>query len=202
MKGTYYICFIATLLVLFLSGCHKTITPDELRDLKNAADNYSLEDVKRDGYVVIEDLSVTYGEDTWQNFIDLSSDKIPCKIRVVHYYTLDDASQYDPTYYESIKDKYPMMYIFELVYNGETFCESHYEEDKLYQPEYKYLIRYEGNAETPNATFTSYVRYVLVNDDSVTWDDIMHGMLSSQSDAYIPHSQIYINLVYKEGYNK
>ena len=48
------------------------------------------------------------------------------------------------------------------------------------------------------ATFTSYVRYVLVNDDKVTWDDIIHGMLSSKFDANIPHSQIYTELVFKE----
>ena len=202
MKGTHYICFVALLLVLFLSGCHKTTRhEEEWMDLKDAADNYSLEDAKRDGYVVIEDLSVTYGEDTWQDFVDLSAENTPCKVRVVHYYTIDDASHYDPAYYASIKDDYPMMYIFELIYNGETFNESHYEEDRLYQEEYKYLMRYEGEPDTPYATFSSYVRYVLVNDDKVTWEDIFRGMISSQHGANIPHSQIYIDLLYREGKN-
>ena len=198
MKGIYYICFVAMLLALLLSGCKKVSTPDEWKDLKEVADNYSLEDAKRDGYVIIEDLSVTYGEETWQSFVNSSAEKIPCNVRVVHYYTLDDASHYDSEYYESIKDDYPMMFIFEIIYNGETFSESHYEEDRLYQSEYKYLMRYEGEPDTQNATFTSYVRYVLVNDDNVTWDDIMHGMLSSQSAANIPHSQIYTDLAYRE----
>jgi len=60
-------------------------------------------------------------------------------------------------------------------------------------------MRYEGEAETKDATYTSYVRYVLVNDDKVTWDDIFHGMLSSRLGDYIPHKQIYKDLVYKEG---
>jgi hypothetical protein len=60
-------------------------------------------------------------------------------------------------------------------------------------------MRYEGKAETHDATYTSYVKYVLVNDDKVTWNDITHGMLSSQFGDYIPHSQIYTDLVYKEG---
>jgi len=75
-------------------------------------DNFTLEDAKREGYVVIEDGDVTFGQEAWQNFVDLSSKKIPCKI---------------PEYYESIKDDYPKMYILELVYNGEIFRVSHYE---------------------------------------------------------------------------
>lgn len=200
MKGTHYISFVAVLLILFLSACSKSSTPDEWEDLKYVADNYSLEDAKDEDYVVIENGSVTFGEDIWQDFVDLSAEKKPCKIRVVHYYTIGDPSRYDPVYYESIKDDYPKIYTFELDYRDEIFCVSHYEEERLYQSEYKYLMRYEGKAETYTAIYTSYIRYVLVNDDMVTWNDIMHGMLSSQLGAYIPHNQIYTELVYKEGY--
>lgn len=198
MKRILYVCITAALLVLSMSGCGKTSTSDEWKDLKYVADHYSLEDAKRDGYVVMEDGSVTFGKDIWQNFVDLSAEKKPCKIRVVHYHTIGDPSRYDPAYYESIKDDYPKMYILELAYNGKTFCVSHYEEDKLYQSQYKFLMRYEGKAETPDAIYTSYVRYVLVNDDKVTWDDIFHGMVSSRLGDHIPHRQIYLDLVYKE----
>lgn len=196
MKKILCTYFMVTLLVLFLFGCGKAPTPDEWKELKDVNDNFSLEDAKRDGYVVIEDGSVTSGEYIWENFVNLSAEKTPCKIRVVHYYTIGDPSHYDPTYYESIKDDYPKMYIFELVYKGGTFSVSHYEEEKLYQSEYKYLMRYEGEAENHNATYISYVRYVLVNDDKVTWNDITHGILSSRFGDYIPHSQIYTNLIY------
>jgi len=37
--------------------------------------------------------------------------------------------------------------------------------EELYESEFKYLVKYEGKAETPDATYTSFVRYVLVNDD-------------------------------------
>jgi hypothetical protein len=200
MKKNLYICFTLTLLVLLLYGCSKKPRSDDWEDLKYVSDNYSLEDAKNEGYVVMENGSVTFGKDIWQDFVDLTEKKKPCKIRVSHYYTIGDPSRYDPAYYESIKDEYPKMYTFEIVYNGETFNESHYEEERLYQSEFKYLMRYEGKAETYDATYTSYVRYVLVNDDKVTWDDIMHGMLSSQFGANIPHSSIYTKLVFKEGY--
>ncbi len=198
MKRIIYYSFALMLLILFLSGCGKAPTPDEWDDLKEAADNYSLEDAKRNGYVVIADGDVAFGEDIWQNFFNLSAKKRPCKIRVVHYYT--DPSHDDPAYYESFKDDYPEMYISELVFNGETFIVRHYEGEKYYGTEYKYLMKYEGEAESREATYTSYVRYVLVNDDTVTWDEIMHGMISAIADDYIPHKTIYTDLVLKEEY--
>ncbi len=199
------LCFglAATLFVLFLHACcKKAPMPDEWKDLKDVADSFSLEDAKNDGYVVIEDSVVTSGADVWQSFVGLSAKKTPCKVRIVRYYTLDNSSRYDPEYFESIKGDYPKMYIFELVYNGKTYSVSHYEEDDLYQAEFKHLVKYEGLAENPNATFTSYIRYVLVDDDKVTWEDIIWGMLSSYSDDFIQHRQIYTDLVFKEGYNE
>jgi len=182
MKRIRYVCFTAILLVVFLFGCDKAPTPDEWKDLKYVTDNYSLEDAKRDGYVIEEDGSVIYGKDIWQDFVDLSAKKTPCKVRIIQCY------------------KSGGMYILELAYNGETFLLSEYEKEKLYQSEYKYLMRYEGEAETKDATYTSYVRYVLVNDDKVTWKDITRGMFSSQMDDYIPHRTIYTDLTYKEEY--
>lgn len=190
------LAYFATILtiVLLLSGCTKTPTY-KWEDLKYVTDNYSLEDAKDEGYVIIEDLRVTSGKEIWQEFVNLAAKKKPCKVRVVHYYTLDDRSRYDEDYYESIKDKYPVMYIHELVYDGGIFVVSHYEDGKLIESEFKFLKKYEGDAETPNATYSSYVRYVLVNDDKVTWEELMRGMLSSRSGAYIPHYQIYTDLI-------
>lgn len=200
MKRIIYICFGATLLALILYGCSKAPLSDDWEDLKYVADNYTLEDAKRECYVLMENGSVTFGKEIWHDFIDLVDKGKPCKIRVSHYYTFEDPSHYDRSYYESIKDDYPMMFTFELDCKDDIFYLSHYEEERLYQSEYKYLMRYEGEAETPTATFTSYVRYVLVNDDTVTWKDICSGMLSSYSAANIEHDQIYTELFFKDGY--
>ncbi|HHU90274.1 MAG TPA: hypothetical protein GXZ22_04360 [Clostridiaceae bacterium] len=58
-------------------------------------------------------------------------------------------------------------------------------------------MRYEEKAEAKDAIYSSYVRYVLVNDDKVTWGDIMRGLLSSRSGDYIPHHSIYTDLLLK-----
>jgi len=128
--------------------------------------------------------------------------KYRVKFRVVHYYPIGDSSNYDPEYYESIKDDYPKMYILELVYNGEIFRVSHYEGEELYESEFKYLVKYEGKAETPDATYTSFVRYVLVNDDKVTWDDIMHGVSVPGLGDYISYRVIYTDLFIRRNINE
>lgn len=196
MKRVLYAFFAAVLFAFFLYGCGE-IQPSEWKDLKEVSDSFTLEDAKNEGYVVMEDGDVTFGEDIWNNFVKLSNKKKPAKVRVVNYYTSGDPSHYDPEYYESIKDDYPVLYILELEYNGDIYCIRYYEEDKLYQKEFKYLMRYEGEAETKDAIYTSYVRYVLVNDNKVTWKDIMHGLLSSKSGNYIPHYTVYTDLQLK-----
>lgn len=188
------------LFALSLPGCGEApAVLFEMKDLKEVADQYSLEDAKRDGYVIIEDGSVTSGEKNWQRFVDLTKEKTPCKIRVVHYYNIGDPSRYEPSYYESIKNKYPKMYILELDYDGKKFRVSHYEEDKLYEAEFKYLMKYEGKKETGIAAYGDYVKYVLVDDDTVTWNDILRGMLSSRLGDAIPHCEIYSEMKHEEG---
>ncbi len=188
--------FAALSFVCILSQCSSNNVPEApvFEDLKTAADQYSLEDAKKAGYVIIENGNVSSGEDSWEEFVSQTGKDTPAKIRVVHYYTLHDPSHYDPQYYVSIKDDYPKMYIFDLEFDGEKYTERHYEGSKLYEHEYKYLMRYEGEAETPYATYSSYVRYVLVNDNTVTWKDITFEMFSSSSVEITPHSQIYTDL--------
>ena len=40
-------------------------------------------------------------------------------------------------------------------------------------------MKFEGAAETKDAKFDSYIRYVLTNDNTLTWEDIVKSMLSS-----------------------
>jgi len=197
MKRFFHTFSAAVLFVLLLSGCGRA-QPSEWKDLKEVSGSFTLEDAKNEGYVVMEDGDVTFGENIWNDFVKLSSRKKPAKVRVVHYYTLGDPAHYDPEYYESIKDDYPVLHILELEYTGDIYRLRYYEEDTLYHKEFKYLMKYEGEAETKDAVYTSYVRYVLVNDNKVTWKDIMHGLLSSRAGDYIPHFSIYTDLQLKK----
>ncbi|QOX62676.1 hypothetical protein FRZ06_04595 [Anoxybacterium hadale] len=184
------------LFILFaVSGCAKG-NQIELRKLPK---DYSLEDAKKDGCVVFEDLDITSGQSTWDDFIATTEKKEPASVRIAYYYTLGDKSKYASEYYEEIKDDYPILYIQELRYDGDSYIlDVNEEEGQVISHEYLYLLRYEGKPDSPNAIFTDYVYYVLVNDPNVTWDELEKGMLSSDLGDHIDHRLVYSDLKFRE----
>lgn len=87
-----------------------------------------------------------------------------------------------------------MIYIFNLTYDGIGYT-LHWREGNTEQVRnYKYLMHYTGDAPTTYATYDTYARYVLTNDNTVTWEDIFQGMISSQIGQSIEHYSIYTDL--------
>lgn len=192
-KSTLYILLTFSLLIQ-LAACKKK---DTALTIESIPSTYTLEQAKNDGMVVFEDLDITSGQDVWDNFLlDCSKGK-STSVFLADYYTLGDASSYSEEYYESIKDEYPVLYVKELSYDGSKYKLKWYEKKQAYEYEYTYLNRYEGKPKSTSATFSDYVYYVLVNDSSVTWEDIEHGMFSSQMSDGIPHHTVYRDLTFK-----
>ena len=167
----------------------------ERAPLEELPEDYSLEQAKADGCVVHEDGDVTSGQTVWDAFAEAVSAGTAASVRLGFYYTLGDPSRYDPEYYESIKDDYPVLYIEDLTYDGTAYTIRWFEKDGEIVKAYRYLMRYEGEPESPYASYDSHVRYVLTNDDSVTWEDIVWGMVSSRFGDYIDHHQVYVDLI-------
>lgn len=183
------------LFILFaVSGCAEG-NQTELRKLPK---DYSLEDAQKDGCVVFEDLDITSGQSTWDDFIAATEKKEAASVRLAYYYTLGDKSKYAPEYYEEIKDDYPVLYIEELRYDGESYILEEKEDEQVISSEYQYLVKYEGKPGSLQATFTDYVYYVLVNDPNVTWDELEKGMLSSNLSDHIDHRLVYSDLKFRE----
>ncbi len=187
-----------------VSGDAGENTLDDLssKDLKEISLNrlpkdYSLEDAKADETVIFENGDITHGQSMWENFVESSKNGEAVTVRLGYYYTLEDASKYDKEYYESIKDDYPILYIMDLYYDKEKYTIEWIEEGKLISKEYKYLIKCEGEPNSETAVFSQYTYYILVNDNTVTWEEIVHGMLSSQFGNYIDHFRVYSDLIYK-----
>lgn len=179
------------MLVCLLASC---VAP-AAGSLEALPGDYSLAQAKNDGCVVHEDGDVTAGKEVWDAyFVKATEAGESAAVRLGFYYTLGDPSHYDPEYYESIKADYPRFYLMDLTYDGEAYTLRWLEDGKEVIRTYRYMLRYEGEAETPYATYDSYVRYVLVNDDTVTWEDILHGLYSSQSGAYIDHYSVYTDM--------
>ena len=59
------------------------------------------------------------------------------------------------------------------------------------------MVKYEGKPSSATALFKSYVYYVLVNDNTVTWEELEWGLYSSQMGDYIPHDKVYTDWIYE-----
>lgn len=169
---------VAVLFVATLFGCSSQKNYNA-NDLKSLTNNYTLEQAREENCLVMEDGSVTSGQDIFDDFLAKTENKEPASIRVVKYYTLDK-STVSPELYEQEKDKYPVMCITDVIYKNGTFTTYSYEnlDDELFEKTFKYMVKDEYIAN-PQATFTTSLNYILVNDKNVTYDKIMSSMLSS-----------------------
>ncbi|SHJ78524.1 hypothetical protein SAMN02745136_00846 [Anaerocolumna jejuensis DSM 15929] len=165
--------------------------------LNQLPENYSLEDAKSDNCVAFEDSDITYGQSAWNTFVSKAKKGKPAAVRLGYYYTLGDPSRYSKEYYESIKDDYPILYIRDLKYDGYKYTVEDLEDGSVLSKDYKYMMKYEGKPRSATALFSKYSRYVLINDTTVSWDEIENSMLSSQSGAYIDHTEVYTDLEWK-----
>ncbi len=184
---------VLMLVCLLCAGCgvkEKTLTP-----LEALPEDYSLEQAKADGCVVHEDGDVSAGQEAWEEFVSDAAAGKSAGVRLYDYYTLDPESC-SPEYYEAEKDNYPHIFVRDLSFDGEKYSLRWLEDGREYVREYEYMLRYEDEAESETALYSSYVRYVLTHDETVTWEDIFRGMVSSQLGDWIDASTVYMDLIY------
>ena len=153
----------------------------------------ALEKAIKAGCVVHMDGDVTKGQERWELFVDAVEDGKTSSVQVAMYYTLDQESCSEE-YYEANKEDYPALYLFNLMYDEDGYTLKWQEGDKEYVRNYQHLMHYTGEAPTPHATYDTYSRYVLTNDQEVTWEDLQRGMISSQFGDYIDHYTVYVDL--------
>ena len=164
---------------------------DQWTPLAALPGDYSLEQAKADGCIVLEDGQATAGRERFSAFLEHSEAGQPDTVRVVKYYTLSDPAHYDPEYYEEIRDDYPMLFANDLSCDGTSYTWQFYEEGELYEKQYRHLLRFAEETETADGSWAVTVRYVLANDPDVTWEDIWRGMLSSRFGDGIDHQVVY-----------
>ena len=172
------------LCLLLLSSCGTSIK-HTINDVpyNEIPQNYSLEEAKNDGLVVYEDYDITSGQAIWDKFIAETNKGNSCEIRLMFYYTMDGQG-ITPEYekYEEVKDDYPGFYIQDLSFDGKVYKLYWSEEGQEYSREYTHLNRSEDS---------SAIRYFLAHDKDVTWEQIVHGMFSSQFGDLIDWHTVY-----------
>lgn len=153
----------------------------------------ALSQALEEGRVVHMDGYVENGKDTWQEFIKAATDKKAATVNLAYYYTLDQKGCSEQ-YYEAHKEDYPVLYRKELIYDGSCYTLRWTEGNKEYVREYQYLMYYTGEAPAAKADYDTVARYVLTNDDKVSWEELQRGLFSSQLGAYIDHYTVYTEL--------
>jgi len=197
-KRMYLLCVVICLYILFITGCNSINS--EVKDydkenievnieenmqleqtkystLEDLPEDFSLQDAKDAGMLVLEEMNITNGLEEWKGFLAKTMSGEADKIMIAKYYELGDASHYSAEYYEEIKDDYPVMYIFLLSFDGSTYTMTNYEDAQIYKYEYDYLIERIG--KLANAAIAEHF-FALVNDSELSYHDITWSMLSSQ----------------------
>lgn len=158
------------------------------------SDPNALSQAVEDGRVVHIDGYVKNGKDAWQEFVEAATAGKSATIKLAYYYTLDQEG-YSEQYYEAFKEDYPVLYLKELAYDGNVYTLKWAEGSTEYVREYQYLMYYTGEAPAAKkASYDTVLRYVLTNDDQVSWEDLQKGLYSSQLGDYIDHYTVYTQL--------
>lgn len=178
---------------MLCAGCGET--EKGLTPLEELPADYGIEQAEADGCVVHEDGDISAGRELWEAFVSDTAAGKEAGVRLYDYYTLDP-ERCTPEYYEQEKDNYPHVFVSDLSFDGEKFSLRWIEDGQEYVREYEYMLRYEDEAESETALYSSCVRYVLTHDETVTWQDIFHGMVSSRFGDWIDASTVYTDLIY------
>lgn len=179
----------ALLCLILLSGCGGKPEPIPLEELPQ---DYSLERAKDDGCLVTEDGTVTSGQEAWEEFLNAAEAGKAASVRLCSYYTLDDPSRYDPDYYESVKDDYPMMFLKDLSYGGERFTTLSYEEGQRHEETYSFLRRRE---QTAPSSGVKIIQYIITDDAESSLEKIGSQLYSS---SFSPEDWIPFDIIYQE----
>lgn len=154
----------------------------------------ALELARKSGLPVFERQGCTSGNEVWDTFFRTVSKGDPASVLCAHYYILVK-EQMSEELYAKEKDKYPKLFFYLVVYDGNEYSvkvrESTVEEPD-YQESFKHLLHFTGDAPS-TALFSRYDNYVLVDDPSATWEKIESGMFSSVLGAGYKHCTVYRN---------
>lgn len=205
MKNNRLLRFMAMalLLLMLFASCSAPQTATDIDDYDTTLPaEQLLKQVRKNDFVVHEDGDVSSGQELWRAFYEITQAGEAASIKLANYYTLED-NNVSEEYYEAHKDEYPVIYLAELSFDGNKYTYRSInggEGATEYTRSYPYLMRYEDVPKSETATFTVCERYVLVHDNTVTYDRLQYGLYSSQMGDYIDHMGVYNDYQYKPEY--
>ena len=151
-----------------------------IKPLENLPELYSGEQAMIDGCLVTRDGEVSENLAVLKDFIETTSRGEPAFIRIVNWY-YGEESHYTAE---------------DLTYDGSQYILEWIEDGRRQSRSYRYLKHFSGEKERENIAYDAYEHYVLVNDNSVSWQQIWESLISSQFGAAIDHWTICSDYIY------
>ena len=139
---------------------------------------YSAEQAMIDGCYVSEDGGARENKDLFREFADNAWNGIPDVIRLYNYSYANSNYQW---------------HVSDLRYDGNVFTLTSMQ-GNVYT--FRYLKLYTGEKAWENADHDAYEYYILVNDDSVTWEDITTGKLDMSDWQNPAHWTVFADVTY------
>lgn len=143
--------------------------------LEDLPELYSGEQAMIDGCVVLVDGVARENLALFQEFAEKTWNGEPSFLRIVNCH-------YGDEYQWSASD---------LTFDGNQYLVS----TEKYSCRYRYLKRFIGEKAWENADHDAYEIFVLVNDDTVTWQDISSGKLEEQDNG-LAYMTVYSHFTY------
>ena len=147
----------------------------------------ALEAAKKEDVVVVEDARCTSGKELWDAFYAKTEKKEPASVVCASFRTLDKESVSEELY-KAQKDRYPQLTFTLIEFDGETFrarTRLSTVEKTDDRGSYRYLLHLSGDMP-PSARYAHYDHYVLSDDPSLTWEQILAVYVSSSAHPVIP----------------
>lgn len=129
----------------------------------NLPENYSVDDAKKDGYVVDQDLVVIANNEKWNDFVTTAAQGHNTSIRIASFLTEDTSSPFFRDLF--FNDGY--YYLFN----------SSSEQQDVHR--FSYLLTLDGQFGNPSKNKRIVI---LTNDKALTFDVVMKSLLSSNMD--------------------
>lgn len=183
------LCFLSGILTISLIGCGNPSAPEQAKSLEEVSKQYTLEQAKEDGCMVIENGELTSGQTVFDQFLADTADGKDTALRVVEH--LDAALS-------SVFGASDMLHVSDILYQDHTYTVQSYEDGKLRTNTFQYLIEDTFQAPSSKATFADGITWFLCNDETLTYEDITASLYSSSSQDIIPFHTIYTTYHYKE----
>ena len=148
--------------------------------LEDLPEIYSGEQAMIDGCLVTRDGEVSENLAVLKEFVETTSRGEPAFIRIVNWY-YGEESHYTAE---------------DLTFDGSQYILEWIEDGRRQSRSYRYLKHFSGEKERENMAYDAYEHYVLVNDNSVSWQQIWESLISSQFGAAIDHWTICSDYLY------